>query len=189
MSSFAVSFIAVFLLATTLAPAFAADHTTHDQHVRTSERVLTTLMRQGIAESPYFRSLIERLNETDVIVYVKTSAQLPTNLEGHLNFLGSGGGRRYLVVSLAFGRPDMRTISTLGHELQHALEVAERPHIVDGKSMAKAFADFGYSSPTARFPEAFETDAAGEAGARVWLEMSRQIARQPDSSYGLDVAP
>lgn len=188
-SVFLASFIAISTLAATAVPAHAADSVTHDQHVRTSEAPLANLIRQGMADSPYFRSLVERLNATDVIVYVKSHANLPSQLEGHLQVIGSGGGRRYVVVALAFGRPEMRTIATLGHELQHALEVAERPDIVDSQSLARAFADFGYSSSVARFPEAFETHAAGEAGARVWLELSRQIARQPDASYGLDVAP
>lgn len=190
MSSFVASaFIAVVILATTLVPAHAADRATNDQHVRTSEATLANLIRRGMAESPYFRSLVERLNATDVIVYVKSHSNLPSQIEGHLQMIGSGGGRRYVVVALAFGRPETRTLATLGHELQHALEIAERPQITDSQSMAKAFAEFGYISLVARFPEAYETYAAGEAGARVWLELSRQIARQPDASYGLDVAP
>lgn len=194
MSSFVASFIlssfiAVVILATAPVPADAADSATHDQHVRTSEAPIARLIRQGIAESPYFRSLVERLNATDVIVYVKSHSNLPSQIEGHLQMMGSGGGRRYVVVALAFGRPEMRTIATLGHELQHALEIAERPQILDSRSMARAFAEFGHSSSVMRFPEAYETHAAEQAGARVWLELSRQVARQPDASYGLDVAP
>lgn len=168
--------VALFPVAATAADASsiaAARVDTLYPHVRTNERIVTGILRQAAAESPSFNSLVERLNNSNVIVYVRTNRSLPQSLEGQLTFMGSAGGRRYVVVSLAWGRPDLRTMATLGHELQHAVEIAERPDIVDLDSMAKAYSTFAESS-TRNVNTWFETGAAVAAGERVWVEISRR---------------
>lgn len=157
--------------------------------MRSADQEVQALIHHGIVESPYFRSLVARLEATDVIVYVNRDANLPALVEGHMRFLGAAGGRRYVVVSLAFGRSELRTVATLGHELQHALEVAEHPDIVDAESMRHAYATFGDVTGTIGASDAYDTQAAIHAGQRIWYEVSNRVARQPDSSYGLTVAP
>lgn len=157
-------------------PALAADAASNVSHVRTTEPRIAALLRNAMLQSPVFRELVTQLAESDVIVYVKTDRQLPIGLAGHLRFAGSGGGRRYVVVTLQWGATDMRTMSALGHELRHALEIAERPDIVDAPTLARAFAGFAQQS-THRGAYSFETDAAVETGERIWSEVSQGPAQ------------
>ncbi len=152
--------------------ALAADAASNVSHVRTTEPQLASLLRDAMLQSPAFRELVTQLSESDVIVYVKTDRHLSRDLAGHLRFAGSGGGRRYVVVSLAWGCSGTRSMATLGHELRHALEIAERPDIVDAPTLARAFAGFAQQS-TQGTTYSFETAAAIETGERVWSEVSQ----------------
>jgi hypothetical protein len=179
----------ILCLLVRIAPsARAADHSSVDTHVRTTEPSIMLLLRQARIESPFFRSLEARLNESDIIVYVKHDQQLASSLEGQLTFMGSAGAWRYVVVSLAWGRPEARTIATLGHELQHAIEIAEHPEIVDSETLRDAYMRIGYESSLAGLRSTYDTPAAIDAGERVFTEISHRVTRLPDRN-GVDVRP
>ena len=132
-----------------------------------------TLIARGLAESPTFRALVDRLNRSDVVVYVAEDHFQSKALSGELSFLTRAGGYRYVRVRLQWRSYDIQQIATLAHELQHALEVAERPWIVDDESFALALAEFGHQRPPVNGTlESFETVAAIEAGDRVWREIA-----------------
>lgn len=152
--------------------AQAADAPHPDSHVRTTNREVAGLIDQAVAESALFRALVERLNASDVVVYAETTRNMPYSREGQLTFVGKGGGLRYVVVSLAWGRPDVRLMATLGHELQHAVEIAEQPDIVDAASLAKVYADLGFTTMHG-VGTTFDTRAARRAGERVYAEITR----------------
>lgn len=174
--------------ALTPAPAFAAADpvivsipaATIDSHVRTNQAYIRTLIQSAMNGSALFRTLVERLNQSDVIVYVTSDHHMPSTVEGRMTFVGTAGGRRYVVVSLAWGRSDLRAIATLGHELQHAVEVAETPGIVDIPSLARSYAEFGFPSHGAPSGLAYDTHAALDAGERVWEEMNGHPGRATD---------
>ncbi len=169
--------------------AFAADASSIASHVRTIEPRLAGLLRDAVLQSPLFRDLVAQLTESDVIVYVRSDHHLGSGLEGNLRFVGSGGGRRYVVVSLAWGRSETRTIATLAHELQHALEIAGRPGIVDSATLARAFTEFGQLSGHGRSGIAFETAEAVDVGERVWSELSHGIGRMADRLFERETRP
>lgn len=154
--------------------AYAADAASVEAHVRTAEPAVTRLIQQGIADSASFRALVSRLDNSDVVVYVRFDRQLSAQLEGQLTFVGLGGGRRYVIVSLAWGRADLRTMATLGHELQHAVEVADHAHIVDSSTLADGYEQFGRETRRFMAVRSYETDAAIDAGRRIWAELCRR---------------
>lgn len=59
-----------------------------------------------------------------MVVYVRCGP-LPAGIHGQLTFLAAAGGVRYLVVQIARDFDLSRTITILGHELPHALEIME----------------------------------------------------------------
>ena len=134
------------------------------------------LVQTGFDLSPSLRALAASLERTDVVVYLR-AARLPQRMDGQLTFLSAVAGLRYVMVEVAWERSEVRRISTLGHELQHALEVAARPDIVDPDSMARAYADFGVQREGQRTGwQAFDTIAAMEAGERIWREITGAVA-------------
>ena len=66
-----------------------------------------------------------------------------------------------------------RLIALIGHELQHALEVAARPDVVDVTSMIELYRRIGF--PLKGRP-GYETSAARAAGDAVLDELTRKVA-------------
>ncbi len=81
-------------------------------------------LEQAVAGSPLVRDLIRQLEESDLIVHIVSSRQLPMGVGGTMRFVTSRGGHRYVRISLAIDIRSEARAAILGHELQHACEVA-----------------------------------------------------------------
>jgi hypothetical protein len=150
------------------------DQPPHYCQVRTTDRRLIAAVELGLRESPTFRELVNRINASDVVVYVTAqAATLPPGLDGRLTFLSSTGGFRYVVVHVNSSLSAPRLVSLLGHELQHAREIADSDTIVDPVSMAREYAArLGYhSGPKDHDRVTFDSQAAIRAGEQVLREM------------------
>jgi hypothetical protein len=142
--------------------------------VRTIDRRLLAAVERGLRDSPTFRELVNRINASDVVVYVTAeTATLPPGLDGRLTFLSSTGGFRYVVVRVNSNLSAPRLVSLLGHELQHAREIADSDAIVDAVSMAREYATrLGYNSRKGYDEHlTFDSQAAIRAGELVLREM------------------
>lgn len=142
-----------------------------DRHIRITEPWLRHLFTAGMSGSETFRSLVARLEESDVVVYLQTDIQRWPGASGRLTFLSVVAGTRYVVVRLTPLRSPVQQLAMIGHELQHAVEVAERPAIVDSESMFREYMRFGYQNGVSGEGAAFDTKAAMQAGARVSDEL------------------
>lgn len=138
-------------------------------HVRGATPAIARLVEHGIRRSPTFAALVAALNRSDVIVYIDITPQLPAGIDGRLAFATSAGGVRYLHAQVAVGLGRDRTIAVAGHELQHALEVADDPRVRDRDGLAVLYAVIGI--PGAR-RDTYDTAAAQQAGRRVRSELS-----------------
>jgi hypothetical protein len=143
-------------------------------NVRPMSPVMRGVIQEGLNRSPSFRGLMARLDGSDVVVYVRDERSPIGSLHGSLTFVSKAGGLRYLLVRL-FHRSRVRHVAILGHELQHAVEIAERPEIVDEASLAQAYAQFGSvtRSRTAGGTHLADTTDAVTMAARVWRELAQ----------------
>ena len=107
------------------------------QSVRPRDATASILVQFGRDRSQTFRDLLADLRRSDVIVYVDVHDD-PANTEaGTLRFIGGGNGVRFVMATVETGtsRPAavqenlVALTATLGHELQHAREVADTPSI------------------------------------------------------------
>ncbi len=141
--------------------------------VRTLDQRLAQLLNDGVRTSATLRSLVERINLSDVVVYVRCDAAPIAGVAGRLTFVGAAGGFRYVVVQLSYLASRAQQLAILGHELQHAVEVASTPEIVDGESLAREYAgNIGYatfSSPGSR--RTYDSRAANTIGSQVLREV------------------
>jgi hypothetical protein len=144
--------------------------------IRSTDRRLRSLLEEGLRTSPTLRALVARLRASDVVVYLQCEG--PGAPDGRLTFLSSAGGYRYVVVRMGrFSRKQQ--IAMMAHELQHAVEIAETPAIVDGDSLVREYKRIGYINQWSNLPGlAFDTDAAVRAGEQVLRELM-----QEDYSY------
>jgi len=64
-------------------------------------------------------------------------------------------------------------IAALGHELRHAVEIADAPSVVDVASLGELYRRIGFASHGVRKGTGFESRAAIESARRVWAELGR----------------
>jgi hypothetical protein len=139
-------------------------------HLRTTDRRLHRLVHEGLRTSGTFRGLVERLHQSDVVVYLECDGVFSPP-GGRLTFVSAVGGYRYVHVRVSHLASRDRQIAMIGHELRHAVEIADAPEVVDGPSLAVAYGRIGYTNPKAP-GLAFDSDAAVQAGYRVLRELS-----------------
>src|SRR5688572_5085571 len=125
--------------------------------------------------SPSFRALVARLMRSNVIVYVVRERGLRTLADGQLNFMAAAGGTRYLAVRVAWDHAAKRQASVIAHELQHAVEIADAPWVVDEVTLAAEYERTGDHRPQSGVFKAFDTDAAILAGERAWREYGSDV--------------
>ncbi|HEY7188900.1 MAG TPA: hypothetical protein VH436_20225 [Vicinamibacterales bacterium] len=142
-------------------------------NVRASDNELVTLLADGVKKSATLRGLTERLSKSDVIVYVRPDVLSRNANQGHLSFLSSSGGYRYLVVHLPVGQSKQQQIAMLGHELQHAVVIADAASVTDSDTLRKEFERIGKVTMAANGRDfSFDSQAATDARQKILREMS-----------------
>jgi hypothetical protein len=141
------------------------------QRLRTIDARLRQMIDDGMLTSGSFRALVERLEQSDVVVYVQCEGVTQTRVAGRLTFVSTAGGLRYVLVRLARLNSRPQQIAILAHELQHAIEIADSPSIVDGESLAREYYRFGHVNRVSQNGVTFDTIAAVEMGERVLGEI------------------
>jgi len=150
--------------------------------VRSSSPFIRTLLSRGASDSQRFRQLVDQINHTDGIVYVE-DGRCGHEVEACLWLsVTPVGGFRFLRIVLKAVDTTDRTktndlIATIGHELQHAVEVLSHPHVDTNSKML-----LWYMNESAIHAGGhFETAAAVSAGDQVGLELSR--TRSTEDSF------
>lgn len=138
-------------------------------HVRGASLRMSKLLVHAIERSRTFAALVEAIDASDVIVHVEEVHTLPVGVDGRLSFVHAAGGVRYLRAQVLTGRGAVDTMSVVGHELQHALEVAMHKDVRDDASFAALYVRIGDKPARA---DRYDTAAAREAGRRVRDEMN-----------------
>jgi len=169
------SFLLLCLLVATPSLSMAAEPIAENPRrppIRSTDRRLRSLLEEGLRTSPTLRALVARLHASDVVVYLQCDG--PGAPDGRLTFLSAVGGYRYVVVRMSrFSR--LQQIAMMAHELQHAVEIAETPAIVDGESLVREYKRIGYVNTLSPLPGvAFDTQAAVRAGERVMKELMQE---------------
>src|SRR5262245_28127246 len=166
MLSFAPLVLSGLIAASPLLPeSVALDSPT--RHVRTVDRSVAKLLARGYRHSPTFAGLITRLQESDVFVYIEEVPRLPGGLEGRMMMLPRAHEHRYVRIQIVQRGAPEDTIATLGHDLQHAIEIAESPDVGDQDAMTQLYERIGVRGGD----HVYDTRAAQEMGRTVRKEL------------------
>jgi hypothetical protein len=161
---------ASLVFSTALAITPLTEHAALDspyRHVRSQDRAVRGLLKRGFKYSYTFRELMARLEQTDVIVYVEYTPNLPASLDGRMMMLPTAHGQRYVRIQVALrGTPD-ESVATIGHELQHAIEVAGETAVRDQTAMTALYERIGMRGGQ----HVYDTLAAQEVGRTVRREL------------------
>jgi hypothetical protein len=140
-----------------------------DRRVRTTDPRVQSLFLEGVRRSPTFTRLLTALNHTDVIVYVERLMTLPKETLGRLTIVPMGGPQRYLRIHIRADLTVNEAIALIGHEMQHALEVANHGDVKDAGGLIKLYERIGHPSGG---EHVYDTNAAQDTGRQVRRELA-----------------
>jgi hypothetical protein len=140
-------------------------------HVRPQDDRLTQLLRDGTSRSTTLKALVNRIEGSNVIVYLALNPLMKSNLAGMLTWMTRAGNVRYLRASISPDLSPDQMIATIAHELQHALEVVADENVNDEKGLVALYRRIGRQSGTSS-PSRWETVAAQETGFQVRKELN-----------------
>jgi hypothetical protein len=168
--------LALLLCVFVSSSAFAANLTEplSQARIRPQDPRLVTLLRDGMARSATLRSLVNRIEASNLIVYIALSPIMKTSLAGKLTWMTRSGDYRYVRATINTEQNMDQMIATLAHELHHAVEVLEDENVLDQRSMQELYKRIGRPSVSAT--AGWETIAAQETGYRVRRELSSAAA-------------
>ncbi|MEW5984081.1 MAG: hypothetical protein AB1806_17140 [Acidobacteriota bacterium] len=127
------------------------------------------MLARGYELSPSFAGLVDILEASDTVVYVSTGLlQLP----GHLRFAGATPCGRLTRITINSLDQELHRIAALGHELQHAVEIAQTPAITDSDGLVHFYEAHGFRKPRGGFC----TRAADAMTATVKAEVCHALA-------------
>jgi hypothetical protein len=127
------------------------------------------LLVEASQRSSIVNGLLLELEQSDLFVYV--ADVIPGAVTGpasYLSFMHDDGTSRYVLIRIDRSRlSSHERIIWLGHELQHAVEVAAAPQVRDSDGLARLYRRIGWESVLNRF----ETLEASITGNRVRSEI------------------
>jgi hypothetical protein len=127
------------MVAMTVLSAVLAVQDRPAHHVRSDDQKVRMLFDAGMSKSTMFRSLVDALDRSDVIVYIVPKT-IRESLGGYVySTVTIAGPYRLLRVALDTRGAECRLVSLLAHELQHAVEVSEEPTARGGQDVEALF--------------------------------------------------
>jgi hypothetical protein len=143
------------------------------QRVRTDSPYLRLVIASGVQRSPSFRAIVDRLEQSDLIVEVQCGRFNDSRLAGRTVFLSARPTVRYVLVEIGCPVTSVPALGTIGHELTHALEIASATWVVDSDTLAQLYEQIGfptYGTNSTIFGQ-YETADALDAGEHVHHEL------------------
>ena len=142
-----------------------------DTRVRPADDRSATVLRRGLLGSQTLRALVERVENSDVVVYIEMRPGMPPDQAGGVAFVSAAGRFRYLRIRLNPALSGQELAATLGHELRHVVEIVDDPDVRDERSMSAMYARIGTPSRILR-GLGWETIEAQIAGTQVRRELA-----------------
>jgi hypothetical protein len=155
-------------------------------HVRTTDPRVQGWLRFGAAESQTFRNLVNLLAESDLIVHVQVVDRLTT--AGQTYFVTSTASVRYVRIDVVNGGSANEMVALIGHELQHAVEIAHEPRIRDRQTLSVFYRQMAGNSTTST---EYDSAAARVMEDRVRRELwgARSESHSSDSTLLAEKRP
>jgi hypothetical protein len=164
-----LSTVLMLALAATMPVTPSAALESPTRHIRSTFPYVNSLLRDGFYKSPTFARLVTRLERSDLIVYIELIPQMPAGVEGRLVMLPRTHDTRYVRIQLGMlGQgSENEEIALLGHELQHASEIADAPDVSTADAFVALYERIGQRSGWHQY----ETTAAQDAARHVRSEI------------------
>jgi hypothetical protein len=160
---------AAVLMTAALAPAGPPASVT--PHVRPETAQAQALLTELLARSRTAFELVDSIEHSDAIVYVRHRVFTDATLNGRIGLLRSNQPTRFLVLEVAAVRPAVDQLVALAHELQHAAEIARLGRAISPAGLAQYYAMIGEETSPCTGTRTFETQAAREMSITIRREL------------------
>jgi hypothetical protein len=155
------------------APPAQAAPTGRGSNVRGLDPGARELIRKATEASPTVAALIAALARTDVLVLVQVTFR-PKGYAAVTRLVASPPGCRIVLVTIDMKQFPLDQIVWLGHELQHAKEIADAGDVCDEAALRRLMERIGWRRGAES--SEFETDAAVAVGRQVQREVAAGAA-------------
>jgi hypothetical protein len=144
-------------------------------HIRGLTPPARHLLATAADRSAVVRDLFDQIERSDVVVLLELAADRDIDSQRpFLRFLTVAGHLRFVVIHICWTpAPVAAYVALIGHELQHAVEIAENPSVRDQKSCARLYTTIGFATGE----RCFETLRARETEKRVREELFGRPAK------------
>jgi hypothetical protein len=154
-----------------------------ERHVRWNDESAARLLNDALERSETVRVLFEKIQASDLLLYVIVEAS-PGTPRGRTSIVSKGGAIRMLHTVINGTLDSDERIIVLAHEFQHVIEMAEAAEVVDQDGMRRLFRRIGYQ--VGLRAENYETAAAEAVERRVRAEIRKRRERPHDTLVGPD---
>ena len=137
-------------------------------HVRAMDSRVAEALVGGLRRSPTFAGLLAAINRSDVMVYIESVHGMPEAISGRMALTTRGNRFRYVRIQVSKRLFPDELISVIGHELQHAVELAQHPDVQSDSELIELYRRIGAGNSTML---RFDTEAAVRIGTQVLREV------------------
>jgi hypothetical protein len=138
-----------------------------DPRVRSGHERIVALIARATAQSATFRRMVETIEASDGIVYIQEGV-CRGGIRACLIGVTKPGAMRLLWIRVDTLKTDYELMASIGHELQHAIEVLRNRTVTSTGAMFLLYVREGSKGASG----AFETVAAVATGEAVALELA-----------------
>jgi hypothetical protein len=139
-----------------------------ESRIRCLDREARQVVERAVASSPTVARMIIELEKSDLIVGIQL-CPLSRTLLGETRIVMATPDVRYVRIRIKSPNASDTLIAVLGHELQHAVELAAARDVRSAEAQADLYRRIGYERHSGGY---FETDAALNAGRAVAAEIA-----------------
>lgn len=139
--------------------------------LRSEDPLVSKIVARGLRESATFRQLYQQLeNSSNLIVHLRRGSDGKVG-SGYNQFVARAGSYRFVRITINVAQANDAAIALLGHELRHAVEVAEAEAVDDGHDYQRLYERIGYSSCRQAVRRCYETNEAVTTGREIMREL------------------
>jgi len=142
--------------------------------VRSTERSMISMIREGYDRSPTFRELVDTLQGSNVVVMIQPLPCAGGRIRSCLVSVNGSHRERHIRIKID---PQHTVgdwlIAAIAHELQHAVEIAERPDVIDAASAIALYRRIAFGQCRDGLSEECETERALEIETTVRDELHK----------------
>lgn len=146
--------------------------------VRSTERFMIALIREGYDRSPGFRDLVDVLQRSNVIVFVQPASCAGGRIRSCLASVNGSRRERHIRINVDTHTSHDALIATVAHELQHAVEIAEHLEVIDGTGALELYRHIAVGRCREGLSEECETARALATERKVLEELSHARTRR-----------